>query len=136
VRTFKLPVAPGKTTTLWRYRIKVSSLAFHSRDEGALPSTATISAMQMNTARFQMGRLLITPGARDELSPIDVMKGLQAHLTGHWGDLDEYDKKVNEEALKMDGRLFSAYHSAKGTKFWVITEADRSATTILLPEEY
>ena len=57
-------------------------------------------------------------------------------MTGDWGELDEEDKTANDEALKTGERLLSAYKSATGTKFWIITEADRSVTTILMPEDY
>jgi hypothetical protein len=60
---------------------------------------------------------------------------LGRHVRGDWGDLDDEDKQRNDEALTLGSRIFSAY-LVKGVKFWVITEADRSVTTILLPEEY
>ncbi|MGN0273284.1 MAG: hypothetical protein ACI4DT_00665 [Chordicoccus sp.] len=85
---------------------------------------------------FRIGQLTITPGARDQLSPDDIVTAVQRHANCDWGDLCKEDKKQNDLALKNGGRLFSAYHSTDGTKFWIITEADRSATTILLPEEY
>lgn len=58
------------------------------------------------------------------------------HVTGDWGDLDEFDRQQNDNALKEGGRIFSAYHTSDGNKVWVITEADRSYTTALLPEDY
>jgi hypothetical protein len=61
---------------------------------------------------------------------------MRRHLTGDWGDLDEDDKRANAHALKSGARLFSAYHTSSGTKFYIITEADRSSTCFLLPEEY
>lgn len=61
---------------------------------------------------------------------------VQRHEQGDWGNVDEHDRQENERAL-MDGtRLLSAYTLPDGTRIWVITEADRSATTLLLPEEY
>lgn len=85
---------------------------------------------------FRIGQLTITPGARDQLSPDEIFAAVQRHANCDWGDLCKEDKKQNDLALKNAGRLFSAYHSTDGTKFWIITEADRFATTILLPEEY
>jgi hypothetical protein len=82
-----------------------------------------------------MGRLLITRGAAPVLSTDHVLNALRRHLDGDWGDVCELDRETNDEALQSGGRLFSVYH-ADSTRFWVITEADRSATTILLPEEY
>jgi hypothetical protein len=55
---------------------------------------------------------------------------------GDWGDLDEEDRRENERSLEDGCRLLSAYHLRDGTKIWIITEADRSATTLLLPSEY
>ena len=86
---------------------------------------------------FSLGKTLATPAARDELSelnysPLDL---LRRHMSGDWGDLDTDDLDANEDALSTGSRLFSAY-IIQGTKFWVITEADRSSTTILLPSEY
>ena len=54
----------------------------------------------------------------------------------HWGDLDPEDRQANDLSLKDGSRLLSAYHSKDGTKFWIITEADRSVTTVLLPGDY
>jgi hypothetical protein len=86
-------------------------------------------------ARFPCGRLLITPNAQDRLSAPAVQTALGRHFSGDWGDVDEHDRQENELSLKEGFRLFSAYHDGN-TKFWIITEADRSATTVLLPEDY
>ena len=85
---------------------------------------------------FPMGRLLATPGVLDAVSGDDLAAALGRHLSGDWGDVGESDKRSNNTALKTDARLFSAYHTAANEKFWIITEADRSATTVLLPSEY
>lgn len=61
---------------------------------------------------------------------------MRRHAKGDWGDLDVEDLQANDAALKSGGRLVSSYRTESGTKFWIITEADRSATTVLLPEEY
>jgi len=65
-----------------------------------------------------------------------VVKALCRHATGNWGVLCEEDVRENELSLEKGFRLFSAYHAEDGTKFYVITEADRSVTTVLLPEDY
>lgn len=57
-------------------------------------------------------------------------------VTGDWGELGDFDKQLNEEGLEYDLRLLSAYNLSTGRRIWIITEADRSATTLLLPEEY
>lgn len=90
----------------------------------------------MNSQRVPLGRVFATPGALEKLTAADIEKALQRHASGDWGDVDEDDRDENEFALREGFRLMSVYRSAKGEKFWVITEADRSATTILLPEEY
>ena len=85
---------------------------------------------------FPLGMVGITPGAKEVLEQIEVAKALMRHQKGDWGDLEECDIQANDDALVHGARLFSAYHSARGEKFWIITEADRSSTTILLPSEY
>jgi len=92
----------------------------------------------METKRngFRLGQTLITPGARDALYPEDVMKALQRHAAKDWGDCRPDDWQANDQALLDGSRLFSVYHDRAGVRFWIITEADRSATTILLPSEY
>ena len=87
-------------------------------------------------SKFPLGQTVITPGALGELDPSDVQTAMNRHAAGDWGDLDEDDRKENEFALTKYLRLFSVYRDRRGTKFWIITEADRSATTILLPDEY
>jgi hypothetical protein len=88
--------------------------------------------------KFAPGRLLATPGA---LRAIDEARDstlhlLSRHIGGDWGDVDDEDKAANDFDLAHGGRLLSAYTLSTGVKVWIITEADRSATTILLPEEY
>lgn len=87
--------------------------------------------------RFELGRLLITPGAISEIErlEIDGIELLGRHQNGDWSEMHEEDKNANEQALNSGSRVFSSY-TIKGVSFWVITEADRSATTILLPSEY
>lgn len=85
---------------------------------------------------FPLGRTVITACARDQLHPDDVYTCLRRHALGDWGECGPEDWAANEEALKAGSRLFSAYQDRNGIKFWIITEADRSSTTILLPEDY
>lgn len=91
---------------------------------------------QTFTQKFELGQVLITPGAHDDLDLKDVASSLVRHAGGDFGDMSEEDKAYNEEALEIGGRIMSAYRDRNGVKFWIITEYDRSATTILLPEEY
>lgn len=89
----------------------------------------------MNTL-FEMGRLLATPGALDTLpDPRQRLTLLRRHATGDWGDVCADDAAVNEAALRNGSRIFSVYQVGED-RVWVLTEADRSATTILLPSEY
>lgn len=87
---------------------------------------------------FSFGRLLVTPGAISAAARANdnLATYLSRHLRGDWGDLPQHDLLANAQALKEQGRLLSAYHLKDDTKIWIITEADRSATTILLPREY
>lgn len=87
-------------------------------------------------AKFRLGHIVSTPNALSQLSPDDILLGIQRHQAGDWGDVDEHDHAANEHALVEGTRLLSVYRSAAGLKFWVITEADRSVTTILMPEDY
>lgn len=83
-----------------------------------------------------LGRILITPGALEALTNADVQGALGRHALGDWGELSAADLEENELSLEQGFRLLSSYRSATGLKFWIITEADRSATTVLLPDEY
>ncbi len=84
---------------------------------------------------FPLGQIVITPGALKALSDEEVARAIERHAMTDWGDLVEEDEAANERALQHGGRLFSSY-SADELVFWVITEADRTVTTILLPLEY
>jgi len=87
-------------------------------------------------ARFNLGQLFTTPGALEALSKPEMLTMLQRHAKGDWGDCCPQDWQSNDEALVHGTRLFSVYHNSKGEKIWLITEADRSVTTFLLPSEY
>ena len=107
-------------------------------------------------ARFALGRLFATPGSlsllaelRDAGKPFSVQQVAQAddpmslvlpyvrrHVSGDWGEVGREDWAANDKALKVGARLFSAYQLVAGARVWVITEADRSSTTVLLPDEY
>jgi hypothetical protein len=100
----------------------------------------------MNTTHkplFSLGQIVATPGALEALASSGQAPAafLRRHVVGDWGDLCPDDAKLNDEALVDGSRILSAYHTSKGVKLWIITEAtddngNRSATTILLPEEY
>lgn len=95
-------------------------------------------ALPLTMERFPLGRVLATPGALEALANAKLLHTvlLARHVTGDWGDLGEEDKRANEKALQDGSRIFSRYHLPTKQRIWVITEADRSATTLLLPNEY
>jgi len=85
-----------------------------------------------------LGRVVGTPGALRTLEEAGVSPAtvLARHANGDWGELDDHDRRANEYALKHDLRVLPAYTLRNDQRIWIITEADRSSTTILLPEEY
>ena len=87
---------------------------------------------------FPLGRIVATPGALQALEASGEQPSvfLDRHVAGDWGELDDEDKRENDLSLRNGLRILSAYTTAAGEKIWIITEADRSATTLLLPEEY
>jgi hypothetical protein len=88
--------------------------------------------------RFALGQMVATPGVLQAMREAgqDAVEFISRHQSGDWGDMSEEDKRENEFSLDKHLRIFSAYHTSKGEKIWIITEADRSATTVLLPSEY
>jgi hypothetical protein len=86
--------------------------------------------------KFPLGQMAMTPGVQAEIPPSEMMQALRRHARCDWGDICEEDRGQNEWALANGARLVSVYHSKAGVKFFVITEADRSLTTVLLPAEY
>ena len=86
---------------------------------------------------FTLGRIVATPAAREILGELNYssLDLLRRHMTGDWIEMDTEDQQANREAIVEGDRVFSAF-TIQGIKFWVVTEADRSATTILLPSEY
>ena len=90
------------------------------------------------STKFHPGQIVATPGAI-ELLDKNGRNGssvLRRHLQGDWGDLHKEDAEMNDEALSLGNRILSSYDLPEDKKVWVITESDRSVTTILLPSEY
>ncbi len=87
---------------------------------------------------FPLGQIVATPGALRALQEAEQhpMEFIARHVVGDWGELGDEDKQANERALREDLRILSAYTTSAGVALWIITEADRSATTMLLPSEY
>ena len=92
----------------------------------------------LSKPRFELGKTVATTAALQAITdagqePEDF---LRRHVMGDWGDCDEHDSQANEDAVAVGERIFSVYVTSAGVKLWVISEADRSSTTILLPDEY
>jgi hypothetical protein len=93
-------------------------------------------------AKFELGKLYLTCGvnnliAEDKKFAKFVLECVKKHAAGEWGKICEEDKISNEEAVRFGNlRILSAYKNRNLPKIWIITEADRSATTILFPDEY
>lgn len=87
---------------------------------------------------FDLGKTVVTPAAIEALqqSGVSAASLLRRHQCGDWGDLDNENKDRNNAALRGGSRLFSSYRITEAIKIWLITEADRSVTTLLLPEDY
>jgi hypothetical protein len=85
--------------------------------------------------KFPAGQILITHNAADRIPPTEVARGLSRHLAGDWGELDPEDIQSNEDALLDGGRLLSA-HGDGEDRFWIVSDRDRSVTTILLPQDH
>lgn len=90
------------------------------------------------TPLFPLGEVVSTPGALEAMQTASVspLALLHRHLRGDWGNLDKHDKQLNDQAVNDGSRIFSAYDITPTAKIWLITEADRSTTTFLLPSEY
>lgn len=86
--------------------------------------------------RFELGHVVMTQGVEAATTHADRMRALARHVTSDWGDVCAEDKGQNDWALANGARILSVYQSSSGETFWIITEADRSVTTLLLPEEY
>ncbi|MBN9519236.1 hypothetical protein J0H58_12060 [bacterium] len=89
-----------------------------------------------NLLPVPLGQIVATPAALGVLTQPEIVAALRRHASGDWGNVDAEDRAANDDALHDGTRLLSVYQSASGTTFWVITEADRSVTTVLLPDDY
>jgi hypothetical protein len=94
------------------------------------------SACLVKCKLFNPGNILITKIALCLLNSDDVGQAIARHLKGDWGDVCAEDKKSNDFAVNNELRMLSAFKDREDNKFWIITEADRSYTTVLLPSEY
>ncbi len=92
----------------------------------------------MSTHKFSLGQIVATPGALEALQQAGEtpLPYVLRHVSGDWGELDAHDRHENERSLQLGYRVLSAYTLPTCERIWIITEADRSATTLLLPQEY
>lgn len=114
-------------------------LAYPAVSQGSacmLRDAAFSGAQPRPRALFRLGQTVITPTAAKEVDASEVLAALRRHAMGDWGELGAEDKRSNDSAVTTGARILSAYTSTAGRRFWIITEADRSVTTILLPEDY
>ena len=88
------------------------------------------------STRFEHGEVVITSNALDTLNLEDVETALGRHARGDWGECGLEDWRENDFSVAHGLRLLSVYRDRTGTKFWIITEADRSVTTVLLPDDF
>lgn len=107
-------------------------------DEANIPQHQQDQSLAPVYQRFSLGQCVVTPGALVALifNRVEPYQLLARHVQGDWGDLTSEDKALNDQAVTNGGRVLSAYSLTNGEKIWVITESDRSATTLLLPSEY
>ena len=103
----------------------------------------TVSNEENNRPLFPLGRVVMTTNLQAKLQEAnpacweaELIGLISRHVSGDWGDLDEEDKRQNDLAIVRGFRIFSAYQTGSDVKIWIITEADRSVTTVLLPEDY
>ncbi len=87
-------------------------------------------------SKFELGSIGMTPGVQTEVAVQEIIDAIRRHAQCDWGELDSEDIETNDWSLKNAARLLSAYRSSTRVKFYIITEADRSSTTVLLPSEY
>lgn len=91
--------------------------------------------LKIPATKFPLGRIVMTANAGQQLTATAVVESLRRHASGDWGDVPPEDAKQNEFGLKHGERLFSVY-GVDRNRFWIITERDRSVTTVLMPEDY
>lgn len=121
------------------YYCEECMLGFTAQLDQELAAAAEQAAARASRpTRFPLGRLVATPGALAAFAATGEtpLAYVQRHAAGDWGSVGADDWAANGQALRDGERLFSAYRLADGTRVWIITEADRTSTCVLLPEEY
>lgn len=133
--------APSTTTrypnpTSWHQPSLADAIGpgFHHRSQPQ--ATVVIALLTGTVPRFQVGQLVITSKAAASIPADEAIRALRRHAAGDWGCVSKEDWVANDEALREGSRLLSSYQTEDKITFWIITEADRSVTTILLPSDY
>ena len=86
---------------------------------------------------FEWGKIIITPATNAAIPDVEIMRAFGRHVSGDWGDASDDDWEINNGAvIHGSGLIHSIHKSRAGTTFWLITKADRSVTTVILPSEY
>ena len=98
--------------------------------------TAYEPGAQPPAEKFSLGRVVATPGALAKVPDDEIQSALSRHHHGDWGEVCKADWQANEQGLVEGDRLLSVFRTKAGVRFYIITEHDRSATTVLLPDEY
>jgi hypothetical protein len=94
-----------------------------------------LTVVPLTAEKFPLGQMVMTTNAASRLDPVAVHEGLRRHASGDWGDICPEDRNLNDEALEHGDRIVSVYGTGEN-RFWIITEWDRSVTTVLMPEDY
>lgn len=85
---------------------------------------------------LKIGRLVATPNALEHVPNSELLAALKRHVAHDWGEVGSEDQRANDEACRCGFRVLSVYRTTAGVRFWIITEADRSSTCVLLPKDY
>lgn len=117
----------------WDEQSRLWKSTFHKGEEGSVSS----SQARIQIPKFPLGQVVSTPGALSALEESGQLphEFLYRHVAGDWGEVDEHDRQANDRGVQEGDRLLSAYTTKRGTRLWIITEWDRSVTTLLLPSE-
>ena len=118
--------AKGSPTT--KREFGLASLLHRIRTEGNVPARSK--------RKFFLGKIILTEGASSKLNPRDIECALRRYATGEWGEIDAECRRQNNRRLETGGTLASIYRTPEGVRFYIITEAERETTTVLLPDEY
>ncbi len=118
------------------FLVKFPDYLRQSLADGPRDPQQVMDAIGHSQLTFRLGELVITSNAADTLPVNDVLGAFLRHLRCDWGNLDAEDWEANTRALKEQTRLFSVYVTQDGVRFYIITEWNREATTVLLPEDY